>query len=99
MNFFMDLIVGGLAIGACYALIALAMVIIYKTSEVPNFAQGEMAMLATFVASTTMANYGAGFWTSVIITMVFAFALGALLEICFLRPAEDPGVLQGQMSR
>ena len=32
MNFFMDLIVGGLAIGACYALIALAMVIIYKTS-------------------------------------------------------------------
>ena len=93
MNFFMDLIVGGLAIGACYALIALAMVIIYKTSEVPNFAQGEMAMLATFVAYTMMANYGAGFWTSVIITMVFAFALGALLEICFLRPAEDPGVL------
>lgn len=93
MNFFMDLIVGGLAIGACYALIALAMVIIYKTSEVPNFAQGEMAMLATFVAYTMMESYGAGFWTSVFITMVFAFILGALLEISFLRPAENPGVL------
>ncbi len=50
MNFFFDLVIGGLSIGACYALVALAMVIIYKTSEVPNFAQGEMAMIATFVA-------------------------------------------------
>ena len=47
---FSQLVVGGLAIGACYALIAMAMVIIYKTSEVLNFAQGEMAMLTTFVA-------------------------------------------------
>ena len=46
MNFFFDLVIGGLSIGACYALVALAMVIIYKTSEVPNFAQGEMAMIS-----------------------------------------------------
>jgi len=93
MNFFFDLMIGGLAIGACYSLIALAMVIIYKTSEVPNFAQGEMAMLATFVAFTMMANYGVGFWTGMIITLIFAFCLGALLELCFLRPADNPGVL------
>ena len=93
MNFFFDLMIGGLAIGACYSLIALAMVIIYKTSEVPNFAQGEMAMLATFVAFTMMANYGVGFWIGMIITLIFAFCLGALLELCFLRPADNPGVL------
>ena len=49
---FGQLIVSGLAVGACYSLLALAMVIIYKTSEVLNFAQGEMAMISTFVAFT-----------------------------------------------
>ena len=93
MNFLMDLIVGGLAIFACYALIALAMVMIYETSEVPNFAQGEMAMIATFVAYTMIAGYGVGFWTAAALTLIFAFILGALLEICFLRPADNPGVL------
>jgi branched-chain amino acid transport system permease protein len=61
-----QLIVSGLAIGACYALIALAMVIIYKTSEVLNFAQGEMAMLATFVAFSILSDYSLPFWLSIL---------------------------------
>jgi len=93
MNFFFDLVIGGLSIGACYALVALAMVIIYKTSEVPNFAQGEMAMISTFVAFTLMSNYGAGFWTSAGITLFFALTLGVVLEVAFLRPAKDPSIL------
>lgn len=93
MSFFFDLIIGGLSIGACYALIALAMVIIYKTSEVPNFAQGEMAMIATFVAYALIDGYGLGFWTTVAITLLFALALGIVLELAFLRPAKDPTIL------
>jgi branched-chain amino acid transport system permease protein len=93
MTYFFDLIIGGLSIGACYALVALAMVIIYKTTEVPNFAQGEMAMLATFVAFMLIEDYGLGFWTTVVITLAFAFALGCLLELAFLRPAKDPTIL------
>jgi branched-chain amino acid transport system permease protein len=93
MNFFFDLVIGGLAIGACYALVALAMVIIYKTTEVPNFAQGEMAMIATFVAFMLMEDYGLGFWTTVVITLVFALLLGMVLELAFLRPAKDPSIL------
>ena len=88
-----DLVIGGLSIGACYALVALAMVIIYKTSEVPNFAQGEMAMISTFVAYTLMESYGVGFWAAVGLTLVFALALGAILEVAFLRPAKDPSIL------
>lgn len=88
-----QLIVGGLAIGACYALIALAMVIIYKTSEVLNFAQGEMAMLSTFVAYSLMAEQGVPFLWAVVITLGFALVLGATLEFVFLRPAKDPTVL------
>ncbi len=93
MNFFFDLVIGGLSIGACYALVALAMVIIYKTSEVPNFAQGEMAMIATFVAYTLMDSYHLGFWTTTCLTLMFAFFLGCLVEFAFLRPAKDPSVL------
>lgn len=93
MTLFFDLIIGGLSIGACYALVALAMVIIYKTSEVPNFAQGEMAMISTFVAFTLIESYGVGFWGAVAITLIFAFLLGAILEVAFLRPAKDPTIL------
>jgi branched-chain amino acid transport system permease protein len=88
-----DLIIGGLSIGACYALVALAMVIIYKTSEVPNFAQGEMAMISTFVAFTLMESFGVGFWTAAGLTLIFAFFLGATLEIAFIRPAKEPSIL------
>ncbi len=93
MTFFFDLVVGGLSIGACYALVALAMVIIYKTTEVPNFAQGEMAMIATFVAFTMLEDYGLGFWSAFCLTLVFAFFLGAAIELAFLRPAKDPTIL------
>jgi branched-chain amino acid transport system permease protein len=88
-----QLIVSGLAIGACYALIALAMVIIYKTSEVLNFAQGEMAMLATFVAFTILSDYSLPFWLSILLTLAFALVLGVLVEFVFLRQAKDPNVL------
>ncbi|MCA1959513.1 MAG: branched-chain amino acid ABC transporter permease [Desulfomonile sp.] len=90
---FFDLIVGGLSIGACYALVALAMVIIYKTSEVPNFAQGEMAMISTFVAFSLIETYHVGFWTTFGLTLLFALFLGIVLELAFLRPAKDPSVL------
>jgi branched-chain amino acid transport system permease protein len=93
MIYFFDLVVGALSIGACYALVALAMVIIYKTSEVPNFAQGEMAMVATLVAYILMDSYGVGFWTAAGITLLFALVLGCLLELAFLRPAKDPSIL------
>lgn len=88
-----QLIVGGLAIGACYALISLAMVIIYKTSEVLNFAQGEMAMLSTLVAYSLLAEQGVPFLWAVAITLGFAVVLGMTLEFVFLRPAKDPTVL------
>ena len=90
---FSQLLVGGLAIGACYALIAMAMVIIYKTSEVLNFAQGEMAMLTTFVAFMLLSDYGIPFWFTVAVTFIFALVLGVVLEFLFLRPAKNPSVL------
>lgn len=90
---FGQLIVEGLAIGACYALFGIAVVIIYKTSEVVNFAQGEMAMLSTFVAYHILSFYEWPFWLAFIGTMVFAVLLGIFIEFAFLRPAKDPSLL------
>jgi len=90
---FGQLIVSGLAVGACYSLLALAMVIIYKTSEVLNFAQGEMAMISTFVTFTVLDSYHVAFPWAVALTFLFAILLGIFFEIAFLRQAKDPTVL------
>ena len=90
---FLQLLVSGISIGSIYALVALAMVIIYKTSEVPNFAQGEMAMISTFIAFMFLDTYGQSFLVSFTGALVFAVALGMFLEFVFLRRAKDPNVL------
>jgi len=90
---FGQLIVSGLAVGACYALLALAMVIIYKTSEVLNFAQGEMAMISTFIAFTLLDTYQVPFPYAFAITLLFAILLAIFFEMVFLRQAKDPTVL------
>ena len=90
---FLQLIISGLSYGSLYALIALAMVIIYKTSEVPNFGQGEMAMISTFVAYMLLVSYKHSFALSFLGALVFAGALGAFLEFVFLRRAKEPNIL------
>lgn len=88
-----QLIIEGMAIGACYGLFGIAVVIIYKTSEVVNFAQGEMAMLSTFVAFHILNYYHYPFWLAFALTLVFAALLGVLIEFAFLRPAKHPSLL------
>jgi len=88
-----QLLVEGLAIGACYGLFATAVVIIYKTSEVVNFAQGEMAMFSSFVAFHILSVYQLPFWAAFVITMIFSILLGILIEYLFLRPAKHPSIL------
>lgn len=88
-----QLIISGISIGATYALMALAMVIIYKTSEVLNFAQGDMAMLSAFVAYFILEDKGLSFVIALPLAMAFAFGLGAFLEFGFLRRAKEPTVL------
>ena len=88
-----QLIVSGLAVGACYSLLALAMVIIYKSSDVLNFAQGEMAMVSTYVAFMILETYHVPFLWAVLLTFLFAMLLGIFFEMVFLRQAKDPNVL------
>ena len=90
---FLQLISNGLSTGSLYALIALAMVIIYKTSKVPNFAQGEMAMISTFIAFTLLDTFGYSYFISFTGALIFAIILGIFMEFIFLRRAKDPNIL------
>ncbi len=85
-----QLIVSSLVVGSIYALMALAMSITYKASEVPNFSQGEMAMMSTYVTFVLLSSFGLSFYPAMLLTVGFAFLLGLILEFFFLRRAKNP---------
>ncbi|MCF8061855.1 MAG: branched-chain amino acid ABC transporter permease [Deltaproteobacteria bacterium] len=90
---FIQMVVSGIAVGSSYALMGLAMVIIYKTSEVLNFAQGEMALISTFFTYLLLETHGVPFYLAFPGTLAFAAFLGAFLEFAVLRRAKEPTVL------
>ncbi|MCK9230118.1 MAG: branched-chain amino acid ABC transporter permease [Syntrophales bacterium] len=90
---FGQLLIEGLAMGACYGLFGLAVVIIYKTSDVVNFAAGDMAMFSTFVAFHVLAVTGHPFWVAFLVSLLFAALLGVFVEFFFLRPAKNPTIV------
>jgi branched-chain amino acid transport system permease protein len=76
----------GFANGATYALIALALVIIYKATTLINFAQGEMAMVGAFIVLVLATEQGLPMWLAVVIGMLISAALGAIIERVLIRP-------------
>ena len=90
---FLQTIVSGIAVGSSYALMGLGMVLIYKASEVPNFVQGEMALLPVFIAYLLLETYGLPSYVAFPATLVFALLLGCFLEFAIIRRAKEPNVL------
>ncbi|MFF2288902.1 branched-chain amino acid ABC transporter permease [Peribacillus butanolivorans] len=78
-------ILSGLVAGSLYALAALGLVLIYKTSGLVNFAQGEMAMITTFIGFTLFKMQGIGFWQAFLLALVFAAVFGVIVEMVFIR--------------
>jgi branched-chain amino acid transport system permease protein len=88
-----QLLINALVAGSIYALMALAMSIIYKASQIPNFAQGEMAMFSTYITFVLLNAYGLPFFAALAGTLLFAFILGFLFEFVFIRRAKTPNLL------
>jgi branched-chain amino acid transport system permease protein len=87
MQEFAQQVVSGLATGSIFASMALALVLIYRSMNVINFAQGEMAMLSTFVA-WQLVQSGVPIWTAFAVTIVLAFAGAVIVERIVIRPIE-----------
>jgi branched-chain amino acid transport system permease protein len=89
---FAQQLASGIREGAIYAGLALALVIIYRSTRVINFAQGEMATFTTFICWSLM-NRGLTFWAAFPIVLAIAFAGGILIERVIMRPVENAPVI------
>jgi branched-chain amino acid transport system permease protein len=92
MNLLIHQILSGMATGGIYASLALALVMIYQATNLVNFAQGEMAMLSTYLAWALM-QAGVPYWGAFLMTVVIAFMAGVLIERLILRPVENGPIL------
>ena len=90
---FLQILLSGIAVGSSYALMGLGMVLIYKSSEVPNFVQGEMALLPVFVAYMILETYGFPIYLALPGALIFAVLLGCFLEFSVIRRAKEPNVI------
>lgn len=85
MELLSNQILAGMASGAIYACMALALVMIYQAIGQLNFAQGEMAMFSTFMA-WQMIHWGAPYWAAFVLTLMLSFAGGIVIERLLFRP-------------
>src|SRR5512143_3877289 len=86
MEFFLQLVLNGLVIGSIYALVGLGFVIIYKSSSILNFAQGEFLMLGAYVCLAVFSTAKVPFWAAFALTLGFAALPGVLMARALLRP-------------
>lgn len=92
MELFTNQVLAGIATGAIYACMALAVVMIYQAIDHLNFAQGEMAMFSTFIAWQLM-QWGLGFWPAFLLTLVISFAGGIVIERALFKPLTNAPIL------
>jgi branched-chain amino acid transport system permease protein len=85
---FIDLTLGGLAAGAVYAAVGLALVLIWRATRIVNFAQGGMLMITTFLAYTVI-NDGGSYWLALAVAIVAGLVLGAVVERVVVRWVEN----------
>jgi branched-chain amino acid transport system permease protein len=92
MQEFLQLVVSGIATGGIFASLALALVLIYNAMGLVNFAQGEMAMVATFIAFTLI-SHGLNYWIAFPVTLAIAFVGGIAIQRIVIRPVERAPLL------
>lgn len=93
LTLFLQNLTNALANGAVYALMALTVVMIYKTTGHLNFAQGEMAMFSTFLVFVLAVEQGFNVWLAIGLVVIAAMVVGAAFERVLIQPLESRSVL------
>ena len=81
-----QLLVNGLVVGTLYGVVAMSFVLIYKATQVVNFAQGEFVLIGAWVCWWLLTRYQLPFYLGMPVTLVFMLVFGIALQVCVLRP-------------
>ena len=84
--FLIQLLVNGLVVGTLYGVVAMSFVLIYKATQVVNFAQGELLLIGAWVCWVLLTKFQVPFWIGMPLTLVFMFVFGIAIQIVILRP-------------
>lgn len=81
-----QVIISGLQVGSAYALMALALVLVLKATDVPNFAMAEMGLLPTFIIYVLVVEQHINYYLAVLLGLIFSALIGMVIERFFIRP-------------
>lgn len=93
METFIQVIVSGASMGSIYALIALGIVLLYRSTRILNFAHGDIGVLGTFIAYTFLTNLGLPFQVSFLLALLASAVIGGLIYLLLVRPAKNQSEL------
>ncbi len=97
MSNFIQIIFSSMESGSIYALAALGIVLIFRTSRVTNFAQGSLGMFGAYFAASQAVKHNLPTWLAVLIGMLFAFVVGVLIDVLIMRPAKKTSATSKQI--
>src|SRR5262249_49830626 len=81
-----QLLVNGLVVGTLYGVVAMSFVLIYKATQVVNFAQGELLLIGAWVCWALLTKFHVPFWLGMPLSLVFMFIFGIAVQVVILRP-------------
>ena len=93
MNEFLQQLVSGIAVGCVYALVALGFVLIYKATDIVNFAHGEVMMVGAFLGLTFIGIWHLPYWLGMLAAILCMTVFGMLLHRFLLKPLAGQGIL------
>lgn len=86
MDTFLQLTASGVALGSVYAMVALGFVLVFKSTDVLNFAHGEFLMLGSFLALTFLVNWNLNIALTIVVIALLIAALGVALHYGIMKP-------------
>jgi branched-chain amino acid transport system permease protein len=89
MGFNLQLLFTGIGVGSIYALVALGFALIYRATNLVNFAQGDFAMLGAFAMVVLAIDFELPYWLSILITLALLVGFGALFNLSVYYPLRN----------
>ncbi len=90
---FLQVLVSGASVGSIYALVALGLVLLYRTTRILNFAHGDIGVVGTFIAVTILHQLNLPFPVAFVLSLLAAGLIGAVIYLTLVRPAKNQSEL------